>query len=214
MKNDFDKQIKNLLDGASAADAGFNLDKKAVWDRIESKQQTKIIPFKKWISHAAAVIIGILLCLPFLFHSQKEVIKTVTVTKTIPSIQTISDTVFVVQNTTQNTINQNNTLPEVKKTISPETVAGTASQPKQENNNKTDVTQTNNSQQLIATAEVPRPKVRVLHLVDMENENAIPQTKQPENYALFNKIIIPGHADDKSETISMIVSNQFFNSKN
>jgi hypothetical protein len=214
MKNEFDKQIRNLLEGSTSAGAGFELDRKAVWDKIESKRQTKVISFKKWISYAAAVILGILICLPFLFHSKKEVIKTVTVTKTIPTIQTINDTVYVVKTTTQNTIKQNSALPKSKKEISTESIAGTSLQPKQENNNIRNVIPTNNQEQVIAATEVSKPKIQVLHLVDMENENAIPHTKRSENYALFHKIIIPGNIGDKSETISMIVGNQFFNSKN
>lgn len=209
MKNDFDKQIKDMLEGSMPVDTGFELDRKAVWSKIESKQKTKVIPFKKWASHAAAVVIGILLCLPFLFH-QKETVKTVTVTKTIPSIQKINDTVFLVQNTTT----QHNQPIVTKRNSSPQSIVSTPLQLKKEDNNTHDIMPIKGSEQIIAKAETIRPQVKVLHLVDMENENAFPQVRHTENYSLFNKITIPAHMDDKSETVSMIVANQIFNSKN
>lgn len=214
MNNDFDKQIKNLLEDSTAADAGFELNKKDVWDKIELKQETKIISFRKWISHAAAVIIGILLCLPFLFHSEKEEVKTVTIIKTVPSVKTINDTVFIVQNTVQNITKQNDSSVTIKKNNSPENIAEKASQPKQYDSNIINLLPVSNPNQMIAVTEKSRPKNKVLHLVDIENENAIPYTKRTESYALFNKIKIPARMDDKSQTLSMIVSNQFFNSKN
>lgn len=213
MKNDLDKQIKGLLEDATPADAGFELDRNAVWNRVESKQKAKAIPFRKWISHAAAAVIGILLCLPFLWHHEKEVIKTVTVTKTIPSIQTASDTVFVVQNPIQVIKNQPRLSAVTKRSTPTQSIANTTLQPKTEDNNVPDITPPNNTEQVIAQSTIAKPKVKVLHLVDMENENAAPRAKDATSYALFNKIKIPVRLDDKSETLTMIVSNQF-SSKN
>lgn len=207
MENNFDKRIRDLLDAAVAADTGFDLDKERVWNHIESRQKTKAVPFRKWVSHAAAVVIGILLCLPFLFRSEKEIIKTVTITNTIPSIQTITDTVLVVQSKIPD-----NHKPQIsdKKGQTGKSIAMPVLQPKEEENNSNNITDL----PAIAKTETPKAKIQVLHITDMENENVYPQARPKESYALFNKINFPARMDDKSETVSMIVSNQFFNSKN
>lgn len=213
MKSDFDKQIKKLLEDSTATDAGFDLNRTAVWDKIESKQKSKVISFPKWMSHAAAVIIGILLCLPFLFNAGKETVKTVTVVKTIPSVQTIMDTVWVVKTPGQSITKQPRTLTTAKSSFS-ETIAGQPLQTKQKDGTITNVVPANTPETLIAETKISTPKSKVLHLLDIENENAIPQAKHTSHYALFNKTNIPSGMDDKSQTISMIVDAKFFSSKN
>jgi len=209
MKNDLDKKIKGLLEDAAPADAGFELDRHAVWNRIESKQKAKVIPFSKWISHAAAVVIGILLCLPFLWHHEKEVIKTVTVTKTIPSIQTVSDTVFVVQNSVQSVARPNRLLSTPKKETASGNIAQSALQPDLQETTKEVLPAKEPIPALIATTKnIPRPAV--LHLMDIENENTNTNKSDKKEFTLLKKITIGNGLDKQSETVSMIITKQIF----
>jgi hypothetical protein len=209
MKNDFDKKIKNLLEDANLSDTDFSLDKGGVWDKIEAKKTAKTIPFRKWISHAAALIIGMLICLPFLFQSKKETAQIVTVTKTIATpAQIVRDTVFVVNNsnTTTSKISKNPLQKQIPYTH--ETLVPKVSQPiaidKNITNPTTEISTNEPDEATVAVA--PKHKLGVLHLLDIENENSLPKSKQTDNYVLFKKISIPSLPNDNSETISMLIA--------
>lgn len=208
MKNDFDKKIKDLMESANLSDTGFDLNKSTVWNSIEHKQKAKIIPFRKWLSHAVAIIIGILICLPFLFHSNKKMDQNITVTKTISMPgQIIRDTIFV--ESKQNAIAIQTTKLNTKKSIlhTDKTIADKVLQPivpevKKEIALQEPVTK-------IAIAATTTYKPAVLHLMDMDNENAQPNKFKKPAFALIKIINLNNNPDDHpSETVSMMVSKQ------
>ena len=60
----------------------------------------------------------------------------------------------------------------------------------------------------------PAKHKTVLHLLDMENENANPHKRKINGYAILSQINIASNSDAPSETVSMIFVNQFSKSKN
>lgn len=61
MKREWEEQLKQLVEAASVKDLLPEFDKEAVWERVTAKQtrRRKIRP--GWISHAAAVVVGMLI---------------------------------------------------------------------------------------------------------------------------------------------------------
>jgi hypothetical protein len=215
MNNDFDKKIKELMEASQPADMGFDLDRSAVWDKIQHKKKAAVvIPFSKWMSHAAAVLIGILLCLPFLFHAKKERVQTVAVVKSVmPATQIIRDTVFVEN---KGALLVKPQIQAQSKVIhyATETSAHKGLEPVQAQNKLIEAPVINNNAQPIAATMTPKTPLKVLHLMDMDNENAIPKSKPVQDYTLFNKIIFSANATDKSETVTMQISKNIFHSNN
>ena len=160
MNNDLDKQLRDLLDASSPADAGFELNKERVWRTIDSKQETKVIPFRKWISHAAAVAAGILLCLPFLFRTGKETVRTVTVTKMAPP-EKIVDTVLVLQQPQPAANHQPAYRPQNKNQDKAESIAAQTIPVSSRIDNDTPAA---GSEPVIAQTTIPVRKMQVLHM--------------------------------------------------
>ena len=106
MKDHFENKIKEKMNQLSFEETGLNPDKEAIWNNINDKNKlnaAKRIKFKSVISHAAALLIGILISatlLLFNFNKQNKSINNYVTgldsSKGIPlEIATKTDTIFI-----------------------------------------------------------------------------------------------------------------------
>ena len=98
MKPSFDRNLREKLLNANASEAGFDLNKEALWDKINKKEATKKKPILLYFSHAAAVAAGLLIAL-FLFNNYSRPKERIIVKTMIqPSAsREIKDTVYLQQ---------------------------------------------------------------------------------------------------------------------
>lgn len=214
MEDNFDNQIKNLLEGSQSDGAGLGLDKNALWNRVEQKQKTKIIPFKKWASHAAAAIIGIIICLPFLFNNNKTVTKTITRLQPA-NTKIITDTVFLKD---APALVSGKATPLQARTQQPLTgnPAPASSQPVPTTIHLANYDTTEVLTQPIFVAQVnnSHTRIKALHLKDMGNENATHQFRPVDKPNFIERLALRDQIQAPSESVSAIIDQQFFTSNN
>jgi hypothetical protein len=213
MEDNFNNQIKNLLEGSQPHGTGPVLDKDALWNRIEQKQKNKTIPFKKWASHAAAAIIGIIICLPFLFHNNKTVTKTITRLQPA-STKIVTDTVFLKQ-TPQLASGQ--VAPLKPKALQPATVKPPVVVPQTEvalRFPEHDTVMNIVPAALLAQATTGHARSKALHVKDIGNENAVHQFRPVDKPSFIERLAARDQTQIPSESVSAIIDQQFFTSNN
>jgi hypothetical protein len=214
MKDNFDNQIKDLLEGSQPDGAGLGLDKNALWNRIEQKQKSNIIPFKKWASHAAAAIIGIMVCLPFLFHNNKTIV-TKTITRLQPAnTKVITDTIFL-KNTPA--LASTKAAPFKSKTLQPPTGKAVSILPQPVVTIHLPAHDTAVSMvqpTMVAQATTGHTRIKALHLKDMGNENATHQFLPTDKPNFIQRLASREEIQVPTESISAFIGQQFFTSNN
>jgi hypothetical protein len=209
MKNTFDKDLKQRLDDASLQEAGLRFDKEKLWGKIEKKKAKKRMPFLPWLSHAAAIAaglaIGIFLFVPkgqqplndhHLVIQQKEV----------PVVRTITDTVYIVKNEPQ----QYQKPASVAISKIPQQASVTTTQktlPTPDN-----ILPVKEEQPTLAVNERVLPKV--LHLTDIENENAQPHTRERKRNTFFVTLPDRSQLESSTESFSMLIAQKLNLTKN
>lgn len=210
MENKFDKDLKQRLDDTSLPEAGLRFDKDKLWGKIEKKKTKKRIAFLPWISHTAAVAAGLAAGI-FLFvhkdHLPENDHQVVIQQKEIPVVQTVTDTVYIVRN--ENLPHQKSASGTITKT-QPQTIIETEQKTLPGAANS--VLPVKEEQTALATNKRVQPKV--LHIADMENENAqsnIREQKKPQSFfALSNQ----DRSGSISETFSMSLAQKLNLTKN
>ncbi|WP_118975863.1 hypothetical protein [Taibaiella koreensis] len=188
MDNSFDRLLKQKLAGQSPESLGFRPDREKLWQQVEAKRKkkTRLIPL--WLSHTAAVAAG--LAVGFFFLSREE--------KTRPEQQPVAvhqpaatrpQTVSPPQagpeedHRAGTTVAQHNkhhptsSLPDVRPTTTetpplPAVPEMPESQPEMVR-----------EEPVIATTARQAPQV--LHLADMDNENALPKGRNKTAFGEF-----------------------------
>lgn len=220
MKEAFDRELKKKLEGLRPGEAGFTPAYDRIWERVQAgKKQPAVLPWRSWLSHAAAIAAGLVLGIFLLRPSEKPHPPTAVVSVADrqpapapagPPI-VIRDTLYVqvparvtpprrpATGTPVQTVPAP-TLQQHIATVSPDTVPqALTKEPAQE--------------ALLATAK-PAP-LKVLHLSDIDNENAHPHSSRETMPAFFKRLINKGEGNNNSpETLSMLVSRHLSPSKN
>lgn len=209
MKNAFDKDLKQRLDNASLQEAGLPFDKDKLWGKIEKKKAKKQIAFLPWISHAAAIAAGLAAGI-FLFVPKDQQVdnhQVVVQQKEVPVVQTIIDTVYIVKN--ENSQHQKPASVTITKT---QQQAPAATVQKTLPGITDNVLPAKEEQPALAVNERVQPKV--LHLADIENENAQPHTWERKKNTFF--VILPDRNQSGSgtESFSMLVAQKLNLTKN
>ncbi len=213
MNSAFDRNIKQELENASPEMLGYRPDRDKLWDKIAEKKKKKTIPFTLWISHAAAVAAGLVIGIFFLMKEKTE--QPALVSKQ-PSaiIQKVTDTIYVHNNTNdQPSAPKHSIRSEEKKQLAnyPSPIIKQDQDQEEISVAQTDADRKEQPQHIVVKASSP---VRVLHLVDMNNENADPKGTPKEGFAFFKKFANQSLPDiDNKETLSMIVSKHVLSSK-
>jgi hypothetical protein len=209
MKNTFDKDLKQRLDSASLQEAGLRFDKEKLWGKIEKKKAKKRIPFLPWISHVAAVAAGLAAGIFLFVHKDQQQgnHQVVVQQKEIPVLKTITDTVYIVKNEPQQhqkpasvtviKIPQQTTVATTQKTLPP---------------TPDNILPEKEEQPVLAVSERVQPKV--LHLADIENENAKPHTWERKRNTFFVTLPDRSQSGSSTESFSMLVAQKLNLTKN
>ncbi len=179
MKSSFDQQIKQQLEQSSPEDLGYKPDRDKLWNRIEAKQNRKRVPIRMWLSHAAAIAAGLIIGSYFLTTyrqdpAQQDIKQTEqpTATTVVPRQDSLQTAVLHGQHsplpaTAQAKPNrsQHTPVPQPTAQQQPEPVVAAQQQSEQDN------LPADKTAEQPVVAQATRPKVKVLHLMDMHNEN-------------------------------------------
>jgi hypothetical protein len=214
MKQDFDNNLKQRLGEASLPEAGVRFDKDKLWAKIEKKKTKKSIKFLPWVSHAAAVAAGLVIGIFFFTREHKAETTTpaVVVKQDRPAAATITDTVYVVKHDAQTQKNEKKVVPVIRlqeqQKWEPEPIVVKETLLQTEKQNLTEPV----PEQVLAVTQTKR--VKVLHLSDIDNENANP--KAWERKKTFFEMAQSNNmqSDTHSETISMLVAKKLNLTKN
>lgn len=211
MKNAFDKDLKQRLDNASLQETGLRFDKDKLWGKIEKKKAKKRIPFLPWVSHAAAVAAGLAAGILLFVHRDQQPANShqvIVQQKEVPVVQTVTDTVYIVKN--ENAQHQKPASVAIIKTPQQAPVATEQKTLPGATNN---VLQVQEEQPVLAMNERVQPKV--LHLADMENENAQSNTNtRKQKKSSFFVLSNHNPSESTSETFSMLVAQKLKLTKN
>lgn len=212
-----DEKMREMLNDASLKALGHSVDSEAVWNKLSGeKSKGKSMKFKPWITHAAAVAAGILLAVLIgmnAFSPSKETLVSGVQVPLKEHSSVVHDTVFVAKQ------NESSWVSKDKKGKAAETIRNPETEKKQVPvasilpvNNVLHETAAvaDTGQEVVVAKVIPAKSLPVMHLTDMDNENASQyyKSEQEKGYVLFNKITIPANTTDRSETISMLVVNQ------
>lgn len=209
MEHSFDRDIKQKLQDITPEEAGYRPDRDKLWQSIEAKKapKRKALPF--WLGHAAAVAAGLLLGF-FFFYPGKNIQQehTVVGTHVAPIIKTIRDTVYMQQPATSVPVpapsmaahsSGHPGTPAAAKAGGPVPVQLPAEE-------QLPVRDPAPQEPLLAVNK-PAP-IKVLHLSDIDNENAHSKPEKQKVYALFNIIRIPTTSEDPTGTLTMSIGEQ------
>ncbi|MFA6057792.1 MAG: hypothetical protein WC756_06320 [Taibaiella sp.] len=210
MKNEFDKNLKQRLDNASLQEAGLRFDKDKLWGKIEKKKAKKRIPFLPWVSHAAAVAAGLAIGIFFFVHKDQQPVsdhQVVVQQKETPIVKTITDTVYIVKNETSQhqkpaSVTIIKTPQQTSVAVEQKTSPGAANT----------ILPAKDEQPVLAMNERVQPKV--LHLADMENENAQSNTREQKKPSSIFVLSSQNQSESTSETFSMLIAQKLKLTKN
>jgi flagellar basal body-associated protein FliL len=211
MKNTFDKDLKQRLDNASLQEAGLHFDKEKLWGKIEKKKAKKRIPFLPWISHTAAVAAGLAVGIFLFVHKdqQQNDHHVVVQQKEVPVLKTITDTVYIVKNEQQHqkaaVVSISKTPQQISVAMTQKTLSGTPRTPD-------NILPVKEEQPALAVNERVQPKV--LHLTDIENENAQPHTWERKRNSFFVTLPDRSQSVSSTESFSMLVAQKLNLTKN
>jgi hypothetical protein len=211
MENHFDKDLKDRLGDASLPEAGLRLDKDKLWSRIEKKKAKKRIAFLPWVSHAAAIAAGLALGIFFFTKGTDEnpVSKTISVQQqTRSSVPTVHDTVYIVRtDPQQEQQHQQPNKPAAHSTIQKATPLVPQQKNvfvKEEQPNVNKLKESDHAPETVFAGIAPRP-VKVLHLRDMDNENACPRSIPKSNLAFLKTYLEKDMQGQSPETFSILI---------
>lgn len=225
MKSSLEQQLKQQLEQSSPEDLGFKPDRERMWHRIAAQQQKKTLLFRPWLTHAAAIAAGLVIGSFFLARyqedaGQKQVVPAVAVhtpqqqagavmQQPAGQLQPAKPVTAALQHNpvtksavqpahawvaSPSAAGQNTTLPQPIAAAPQQPVTATA-QPLPE--------------PLVAAKEQPR--VKVLHLMDINNENTRAM-QQPEAQRTVWAWMAPPGASPGGNSFSAQVG-QIFNDK-
>jgi hypothetical protein len=210
MKNEFDKDLKQRLDNASLQEAGLRFDKDKLWGKIEKKKAKKRIPFLPWVSHAAAVAAGLAIGIFFFVHKDQQPAsdhQVVVQQKETPIVKTTTDTVYIVKNETPQ-----HQKPASATIIKTPQQASIAVEQKNLPGAANTILPAKEEQSVLAMNERIHPKV--LHLSDMENENAQSNTREQKKPSSIFVLSSQNQSESTSETFSMLIAQKLKLTKN
>lgn len=188
MKSSFDQQIKQQLEQSSPEDLGYTPDRDNLWSRIEAKQNRKRLPLRMWLSHAAAIAAGLVIGSYFLTTYRQD-----TAQQDISQTEQHTTAVLAKQDTLQSVAmpgqhNPSSVTTQARSTRShiapaprpvtqqqPEPVIAAQPQP------EPGPLPAGRDEEPTVIAQAAQPKVKVLHLMDMRNENTkLMQAEHPQ----------------------------------
>lgn len=224
MKTSFDQQLKQQLDQSTPEDLGYKPDRDKLWNRIEAKQKRKTLPLRLWVSHAAAIAAGLVIGSYFLTtyrteepaglkqaaQTTSQALPEPTVPQKIPAaiparvIQPPA-TVFPKAHNSNNNLAlqpapaQKNQLPTDHTTNTPEIIPDPA----------------NDTKAPPVIAQVTQPKVKVLHLMDIHNENTrLIRAEEPKPEMRWAWFLPDDNGQSGTESFSAQISQHFLHPKN
>ena len=212
MEHEFDDELRQRLERTTPESAGFQLNKEALWRKIEQKQKKKSKLLLKWLSHTAAVAAGLLIGILLFQH------KEVDVQPEKPSV--------VLQHSPEETLPSHDTL----------YIAKAASKLREERNktqqpksllpaNALHIARADSGSTIPPVAEhtpevqhpesvaVHAQKVKILHIADIGNENLPTKSTPATGLALLQRYAERKNQAANGETFSMTVSHQIFANK-
>jgi hypothetical protein len=222
MKNDFDKKLADKLNSSSLEDLGLSPNRENMWRSIEQKQQKKTINFRMWLTHAAAIALGVFAGIYFLGRDKDATVKYVVVEKPAKQAPAHEQKIEPTEETNiDNTISQ----AEPRKAKSATTyIAATPKQSETVIAPKQPIPEIQPSTLVIEEKQPPvyttlepttvaatstKPK-KVLHLADMTNENNNLVERKRYKTETFWAGFVPRQpfVKDNYETFSNIVADR------
>jgi hypothetical protein len=217
MKEDFERRLKQKLEQATPEELGYRPDKEQLWNRITTQQKKpKTLPLVTWITHAAAIAAGLLIGAFFLnWENQPAAVQLMPDVVSSQKLKIRTDTVYVLQSPGAH---------KDPEKVVPATAVNQA-RPHRETGQPTAA-----QEQIVQKQEIPAPKMerqettiarnqqppKVLHLSDIGNENAIPQSRIIKMPILVQLFSSPNLQDDRqaSASASALIRQQAATTKN
>jgi len=206
MKDLFEDHIKNRMEEAAPEALGYRPDREALWSRIAAgRPARRPLPFRNWVTHAAAIAAGFLLALVLLQDDPQKTAAPERAQATVAAQGPVPETA----------------APPAKR--SPAAVAAHRKpvavhrpQPgplqRQEPVNEAQpappepVFQAPQDQPAATVAAAPAPKqLPVLHLNELDNENAPRQEQERRHAGFIDRLAIYNPGPGHSETVSVLV---------
>jgi len=213
MKDSFERDLKQKLEQATPEELGFRPDRDKLWSRINAQPKAKAMPLRTWITHAAAIAAGLLIGAFFLNREQQPAITTGT--PPLSKVKIKTDTVYVLQPAPKHK-DQKTTAPAPLITPIPKHQAPSFPTVPQEQiaQNKETPTPAILPREITVAANQQPPKV--LHLSDIGNENAMPQSRIIKIPILVQLFASPNLLEDKqaSASASVLIRQQLNDIKN
>lgn len=223
MKSSFDQQLKKQLEESSPEDLGYKPDRDKLWSRIEAKQTRKRMPLRLWVSHAAAIAAGLIIGY-FLLTTYNQDAGQAGIKQVEQSTATL-----LPQQETQ----AQKQLPTAHQTaVQPATAAipkvhagnNKTALPRQKQESLPEKTSLpspvipvpeDRTEAPPVMAHVVQPKVKVLHLMDIKNENArLMRVKEPQPETGWARLIPDSDIKSNTETFSAQISKHILHTKN
>ena len=216
MKDAFERDLKQKLEQATPEELGLRPDKDKLWGKIATQPKPKAMPLRNWITHAAAIAAGLLIGAFFLNREQQPTVATgMPRLSSSQKLKIQTDTVYVLQPARED---------KDHKTIAPAAIVTRTSQHLEPG------LPTVAQEQIAQKQEAPTPEIvhqeitvagnqqppKVLHLSDIGNENAMPQSRIIKIPILVQLFASPNLQEDKqaSASASVLIRQQLTDTKN
>lgn len=220
MKSSFDQKIKQQLEESSPEDLGYKPDRDNLWSRIEAKQNRKRLPLRMWLSHAAAIAAGLIIGSYFLTTYRQD-----TAQQDIKQTEQHTAAVLPKQDTAPAAAmpGRLNTSPVTVQVRPSRSHNATTLQPASQQQQRSLTTAqpqpglipADKAEEPAVVAQAIKPKVKVLHLMDMHNENTkLLQAEHPLPDTRW-AWLLPDHTEKSgTESFSAQVSKHILHPKN
>jgi hypothetical protein len=225
MKTSFDQQLKQQLDQSRPEDLGYKPDRDKLWGRIEAKQKRKTLPLRLWISHAAAIAAGLVVGSYFLTTYNKSEEPAVLgqagqmATQVVP--KPAASQAIPVAAPVPVTQPPASLLPKAHNSNTNLALHGLPAQklqlPADKTTNTTEIIPDpgNGTKTLPEVAQVTLPKVRVLHLMDIHNENTrLMRADEPKPEMRWAWLLPDNNGQSGTESFSAQISQHILHPKN
>ncbi len=228
MKPSFDQRLKQQLEQSSPEDLGYRPDRDKLWSRIEAKQKRQTLPLRLWVSHAAAIAAGLVVGSYFLTtynrHEDPGGVKQIeqATTGIVPEQHNDSAPTVTVAPKVRDEAVQQQPLPGLQQHPAPigkpSQMAGTAQQPATQKTAMGQSPQLTNAapvqEQAPVIAQAAQPKAKVLHLMDIDNENTRVMRQSPEHNMTWAWMLPANRVESNQASFSEQLGQHLFHIKN
>lgn len=231
MSSSFEQQLKERLEQSSPEDLGYRPDREQLWNRIATQQKSRKIPLRLWVSHAAAIAAGLLIGVFFLATykdragdsglkpSPAPQVTAVTPQQAAAPPATTGNTPGAPTAATQPAAvppQQNLPVQHPQVTAQPQITAAATKTPatRADVPPAQDLPDVQEKEQAPVVAQAERRKPKVLHLMDIDNENTrVMRSPQQQNMS-WAWLVPPNQATSAGTSFSAQLKQDILKFKN